>query len=270
MRRSYFSRVSRGYDGAALRPPRPVASLWKAARLDWLASASPRGPGHSTVPRLPYRDTAASRNLVTGAAQSAVDSAPERDLAPNFEPPRERSGPRPGEVVSEIARPPSQAAANRAQPEAPPAARSASSTKPFAAVRSHRDRSREGQQSETRLPLPVTRPADIVARREAVPAQASTPAGSKGAAAVDRPYSPVSLPALEPAGPEHRPPRWTRETIADPEAQPQSRSAAPERNKVEIGKLEVQVIAPPAMPHTPRAPLAQSRLARGYALWPGC
>jgi hypothetical protein len=31
----------------------------------------------------------------------------------------------------------------------------------------------------------------------------------------------------------------------------------------------VQVIAPPALPRSPRAPLAESRLARGYALWSG-
>lgn len=38
MPRSYFSRMVRGQDGEALRPPRPIATMWKAARIDWLAS----------------------------------------------------------------------------------------------------------------------------------------------------------------------------------------------------------------------------------------
>jgi hypothetical protein len=43
-------------------------------------------------------------------------------------------------------------------------------------------------------------------------------------------------------------------------------------NTVQIGKIEVQVLPPPVSSYRQAPPPAQpkGRLARGYALWPGC
>jgi len=138
--------------------------------------------------------------------------------------------------------------------------------------------------TETRLPdavepiPPVARPAaerqsmtasgnapqDDAADASSVPQDSSTP-GSLAEAARRALRPQARLQPMESATPIsfREPSRTARQssTMEEPRAK---------ANTVQIGKIEVQVVPPPASSYRP-APPAQPkvRLARGYALWPG-
>jgi hypothetical protein len=307
MRRSYFSRVARGYEGVALQPPRPVASLWKAARLDWLASTSVRAPRNSIPPPPPHgEDLPPTGNETTGMAagprpglvHAQAHPAPPRDRAVTLDIPQQHS--RTSEVTPAIEprRPPAPKRERTAeQPEAHPMRPEAAPVVPAFKARPvvHvQPQAVPAPKDQTGTPAPVsvltatrvetvkthsvapsdrrTVPGFSHGRNFAQPFISPRPSGAIENRSIDAAtaeYSrarPARPSVLEPIAPEPRLSLRQRELITERAPQSQSR---PEGNRVEIGKLEVQVIAPPALPRSPRAPLAESRLARGYALWSG-
>ena len=125
--------------------------------------------------------------------------------------------------------------------------------------------------------LPTPRQCAPSVRRQAaepagVPSAPQLPAASAGPAprrahfrAADYSSSAGPVPVLDPLRPEHA---WRRAADRSPASPVEPRSTVPEQNKVEIGKLEVHVVAPPQRPQVPPT-AARTRLARGYAFGPG-
>jgi hypothetical protein len=273
MPRSYFSRIVRGQGGEALQPPRPIATLWKSARIESLATrpaASESAPNDRLwrpgfpVSSQPGWPAAAAAYL--GHARRHDDLRPsDSENRPEV---RERS-----ESVAALA--PFEAASQpdtESKPSAPivhtdPNAvgpkRAKMTERPFTrmdraqltpALPRHRT---PASASAAETPAVPARPP-VLAPSEVIPARGSelTSAGTTRAA--------TRIPVLDPLVAEHSSARMPADRA--PEAAPKPSSAPAERNLVEIGKLEVNVIAPP---QRPAAPPTRARLARGYALGPG-
>lgn len=80
MARSYFSRLVSPSPATALQPPRPIASLWKAARLDRLAGVSSNAREAGTV----FAD--ASESTASQPAKLAEQRADDTVAVPRLEP----------------------------------------------------------------------------------------------------------------------------------------------------------------------------------------
>jgi hypothetical protein len=76
----------------------------------------------------------------------------------------------------------------------------------------------------------------------------------------------IAVPPMPTASISHRPAAVTARPASRQEEEPEAQT-----NSVHIGKIEVQVVSPPAPVHHPAPPPPQpkGRLARGYVLWPG-
>jgi hypothetical protein len=298
MPHSYFSRMVRGQDGVVLQPPRPISTLWKSARIDWLTSlsapseiaprassvVSPRALAGQFPTRPPAsRPTAAEGR--TAPAPGPSDERPQeaesrgepreaRKLLPALvpvEPPQ--SGARTSVVAasSPRERPPSTSAPNSLPTSPFPARAKSVSTREQASGQD--DRVTQLLPTPRKVPPSVRprplEPAATTFKRlpAAPPSIPATEHYSADFTAPAKSRAEARTPALEPVPPER--PLSRRPSDSASGAASKSQTASAERNKVEIGKLEVQVIAPPPRPSLPPAPVAKARLARGYALWPG-
>lgn len=285
MPRSYFSRLARS-DGGMLKPPRPVASLWKAARLDWLASS------HATedISVLRQNVDANSRPIESAAATAsrrparvhrqglALDrqtTTPEKRLQLEPAIPQMES-----RAQTRSAKP---AAGNRVSPEmrGPAWTGLQQAAGDSASSRSRQTKYRERPFGASSSVAPPSESRDMprnseTQRSSSIQALPGSPAGESAKARsripsyAERPRADVRLAGIQQLNPE--PPLSNRQrgpaAVLNPGLEADSGSI--ERNKIEIGKLEVQVIAPPVFRSAPSVPLSKTRLARGYALWPGC
>ncbi len=277
MPRSYFSRVTRGEIGAALQPPRPVTTLWKATRLEWLASCSTL-PKSAAPPRTVTKQGAPSlegpvplsdcQTATLGSAKARLQAGPPAVRLRGIEP-------GPPHAMTQTTAAPRQPGSQQAS------ARVASPAKPSRVTASSTDSEPGVRRSQSFLSASVSTPLELAPTPSHTPvgptrgaelagsARTSNGAGgrrSRDSAIPDPSPPPAHLPALAPVPRERSAGPRQRETPAGQESRSQSQATPPEGNKVEIGKLEVQVIAPP--PSVPPPPVSRARLARGYSLWP--
>jgi hypothetical protein len=290
--RSYFSRVLRGGGSATLAPPRPVTTLWKAARIDRTANVAPvEEPAPASV--LSRRRASPPVVTETGlTTQNGVESKAEPGVEVTVRP---RPVMREKQAIRE--------APTRVGPRKEPAIRAAvvpGHSKPSpAAIRTEPKTGKPdvtaampGSVANRKLgPLnpPAVESARVRRQEPLVSAEQRRPVAE---------LSPEPRQELHPeprraanAGPESTPERPERAGLAPiadalaPEraafaqartearrlrepgvAQEEPRAAA--RNGVQIGKIEIQVVSPPGqVRHAPAAAPARGRLARGYALW---
>jgi hypothetical protein len=299
MARSYFSRLVRGGESAPLAPPRPVSHLWKMAQID-AAAAPPRvqplspsrrssvPPSHAdpAKPMMPAEQASRSApgESRTRISPTSVPETPRRTAAAAYSAKTEATRHDPANFTK-----PPDPAVPATTPSVPaeeprPPRSSSGSTEilpqrfPTSPVSSHHEPAL--QLTDGAQPIAAQPMATEVLR--AAPIDPNPPVTKPVAAAAERP-TPVSgkftgenatdpvratRPDLQPF--ESLPPGRFREP-----SRPARQSSIPEEprpgeNTVHIGKIEVQVLPPPATSHrsAPRVP-AKGRLARGYALWPG-
>jgi hypothetical protein len=271
MARSYFNRVLQGAAQmkGALAPPRPVSNLWKSARLDWMA-----GEAAADLPSLTGLLDSGRRGRV-GASAIEPAVVPAAGIEPESRGDARVGSSRHGESVGR------ELVQENAVPKAEVRARSKASLQANAgepgsqmsrtprindATRKYNSRKGEagmlpnvepvrGHQSDFGQQEESMR--SRVRRSDLGPHPKPTVAGDR-----DR--------TLEPS--EHsRVARARSEITRSSEvwnAAARDESSASEKNAVHIGKIEVQVVSPPAPARHTAAPAPpKGRLARGYALW---
>ena len=280
MPRSYFSRVARGGNGLGIQPPRPVTALWKSARLEWLAS-SPASPAGAPQP---LEDVAATppAPAVRDRPRGLRNPLHPGDLEATVGGPGQRLHEANPSRIAPVSPSTHQLHSDRIQP--PQRLDSwidaGSSARPNRRIPTPTDPAQKYRKSHSRMTVSMTKRSELVpsvaagepALVQPLKSAASSDAGEHrltDARVPDRPVSRGTLPALEPWELERSSSLRHRETASSQEPRPQPQSAPQQTNKVEIGRLEVQVIAPPPLPGVQRAPMAKARLARGYAIWPG-
>ncbi|HME37158.1 MAG TPA: hypothetical protein VKF84_18145 [Candidatus Sulfotelmatobacter sp.] len=319
MPRSYFRQFLPRADRATLTPPRPVANLWKSARLDWIAAEAP----HESTAPVPYvsrRPPAPAGSLTRPPAPPAIESKleplapatlrPRQTLQPSEpSPPASRNESLRGKNVSQPVTAPGDIRAEFTEevrapiattPEIPPTTRksvpqgSDLSTPPDIPRLSQLASSAQQNASE----ISERRPAKLETRLEASrvssvrpeseaepPARPTATRAAMPVAAAPAPVSPVpaqmsvrSTPQVSALAPLAPPPvpatrsridavRQREENVASNRpAREESRAST--QNAVQIGKIEVQVVSPPAAARYVAQPASpKGRLARGYALW---
>ena len=289
MPRSYFSRMVRGQDGVVLQPPRPITTLWKSARIDWLTSLSTPSEiaPRALAEQFPARPPASRPTAAEGHAAPAPGPSDERphEAESRREPPEARKL-----LPAFVPLEPLQSGAKTtvvaaSSPRERPLSTSALDSLPTSLfpvqaklVSTQEQTSGHGDRVTQLLPTlgkdpPSVRPRALepvaITFKRLPLAPPSIPTAEHRSADFTAPAqsrAEARTPALEPVPPER--PLSRRPSDSDSGAAAKSQTASPERNKVEIGKLEVQVIAPPPRPSVQPAPAAKARLARGYALWP--
>jgi hypothetical protein len=264
VRQSYFSQILGKTRWSVLKPPRPVSTLWKAARLEQFAVESaarvaPSGPRRELLPPVPTPESTGSETRLAGAPQR-----PPRSL--------------------EAARPP------RTQRETTPASRPVGvGLRPTARrldqpkpVASNRSRWREPEVASIST---ASAPPELTTHSEAyVPPSTPPPPEepAKPAAAFDLDVSPAQTPrsACAPGRPNaaerRNPPVQSeltslfaqRQPVAAVPLRPLEPGAAPgpqQPNSIHVGRIEVEVVSP--TPITRSVVLQRAgRLAHGYAL----
>jgi hypothetical protein len=228
MARSYFNRVATPTHATTLAPPRPITTLWKAARLE-------RMSGETAVP---IRDSERSVLDVSDAvkvspAKTLVNSDPERD-GPAGES-RDLGGGFPPTRTAE--------------------ARVSDSTQPKAKTRTDSRDPRQGKQRD--LVRESSRRTDAGAPMHRSLGEDSLVTDM---AAVRRGHAEHLHPAVVPGIRRDRGVPSTGEVRSEV-------AHTEKKNSLHIGKIEVQVVPPrvPAQQASPSKP--RSLLARGYTLW---
>ncbi len=274
MARSYFNRVLQGAAQmkGALAPPRPVSSLWKSARIDWMAAeeatdipsqASFRDSawrGRVDAPRaLPMAGIEPeSRGDVRGSARHGESTGRELVREENATPSasvRARSKAslpaNPDEPGSHVSRTDRKNDVTRKydsrKGEPPVSTKDAGMLPNVEPVRGHQ--SDFGQQEEPMRPR--------LRRSDLGPHPKPAAVGDRDGTLEFSERSRVARARSE----------ITRSSeVWNTAARDESRAS--EKNAVHIGKIEVQVVSPPAPARHTAAPAPpKGRLARGYALW---
>jgi hypothetical protein len=271
MARSYFSRVlqSSAPMKGALAPARPVSNLWKSARIDWMA-----GEAAADLPsQISFRDTArrgrvdAPRSLPMAGieAESRVDAPvgpARRGESVGREVAREenvvlKAGVRSrskallpanaGEVGSEVSR---TSRENDVAQKYGPRKADAGMLPNVEPVRDcHLDSGRADFGKRDGPMRAEVRRADLGPRKELAIADRDVTRESSERGRVARVRSEITRSSQV----------WNTPGREEPRA---------EKNAVHIGKIEVQVVSPPAPARHTAAPAPpKGRLARGYALW---
>jgi hypothetical protein len=266
MARSYFSRVLQGATPmkGALAPPRPVSNLWKSARIDWMAAEQAADVPSQTS----FRDTARrarvagpgvvpmagiepeSRGGVRGPArhgepedrqlvreESAVPNASVRARSKASLPAN------PGEPGSQVSRTRRKSEVTRTYD---PRKGDAGLFPDVEPVRGHQpDFGQQGEPTRSHERRP-----DLGPRQEPALGDRDGTQESSGRSRIARARSEINRSS----------------EVWNTPAREESRAS--EKNAVHIGKIEVQVVSPPAPARHTAAPAPpKGRLARGYALW---
>jgi hypothetical protein len=273
---SYFSRMLRR-SATPLVPPRPISNLWKSSRLGRTeAESAPEVPSlvTSRAPRItatesePAVATAPAVSSSPGEGTPAAHRVTNHELTPVARPAAARERIREAAKASsrelEPQREPSAQLAPAVKPEAPQLAadswqpsRSAAVLlpEPVPEMRPAREPLPPQQRSERPVagaPMTSSEPAAALAR-----AMIAAAAAKREASASRPPAAPSRLG--EPIQPREPAPR---------SSSTQEHTRAESRNSVQIGKIEVQVVAPAGPVRYAPAPAApKGRLARGYSLW---
>ena len=267
MTRSYFSRVlqSSAPMKGALAPPRPVSNLWKSARIDWMAGEAAADlpsqiglldsgrRGHVDAPRgLPMAGIEPESRVDAPAGSARHGESVGRELVQEnavlkaeVRAKSQASLPaNAGEVGSEVSRTPRKRDATRKYNSRKGEAGMLPNVEP---VRGHQ--SDFGQQEEPMRPR--------LRRSDLGPHPKPAVVGDRDGTLEFSERSRVARARSE----------ITRSSeVWNTAARDESRAS--EKNAVHIGKIEVQVVSPPAPARHAAAPAPpKGRLARGYALW---
>jgi hypothetical protein len=283
MARSYFSRMVRGGGSVALAPSRPVSNLWKSAQMEGAAvesaveapaevpfrrvrAGAALDPATEPVVRPSAETKTETREVAPMRARKVVKSSvalPE--TAPQESAPQERTTPKAARFEQSQKNSPREERAVRFAGEAVTA-------KTAAVQRPEPDAPKRDAQRMRRVDpdvLPSLEPVRTL--QQDAPTRVGQPRAmeleSAAVAAPEVKREAVAAPVVEVAPARREEPVRHRERTAwNAPAQEESRTSS--GNSVQIGKIEVQVISPPAPVRYAAAPAApKGRLARGYTLW---
>jgi hypothetical protein len=249
-RPSYFGRMVRGGGVAPLTPPRPVANLWKSARLDWVKTDSaPEGATQPASMRTHQSSPAAAiarpalLPIVPPRPQNRAKNVPV-PVTVAASVPKERAVPRVAELKPAMH-------ANQAAPGLRTELRTASTELPNAPSELQ---PQAVARRRTPAPAPVEHP-----ERDQPPQQVSV---SRQTSAEERLTDPAAQPPMH-----LEPMRLTMPSRPERTAPAQSQARSEQRNTIQIGRIEVQVVSPPAVVQRAAPAAPTTRLARGYTLW---
>jgi hypothetical protein len=229
MARSYFSRIATPPPAATLMPPRPITTLWKAARLERIFGES----------AMPMRDSARSLIDLGGVAKASLaktmaNSEPHGDGAPG------------GNHELQRGLLPKQAAKAGMNSFTPPMGRTAVNSRKLDEGKRRGLTRASSRNIEAGGPKQLSNPGDASLLTDVA-------IGSHG----DAEY-------LHPVGA----PGAMLDRRAPPTGGGRAESAQGETKKsLHIGKIEVQVVPPRAAARQSSSSKPRSRLARGYTLW---
>jgi hypothetical protein len=268
MARSYFSRVLQGAAPmkGALAPPRPVSNLWKSARIDWMA-----GEEAAELPsQTSFRDTARRARVAGPRGLPMAGIEPESRVDAPVGPARrgESAG---RELVREenaISNPGVRARSKTSLPANPGEPGSQVSRTPGKNDVARKYEPRKGDSAMLPNLEPVRGHQPDLGQQEG-PARSDVRRSDLGrhqelAVSGDRDGTRESWERSRAARARSEITRSSE--VWNSPARDESRAS--EKNAVHIGKIEVQVVSPPAPARHAAAPAPpKGRLARGYALW---
>jgi len=290
MPRSYFSRITKGGSRPALLPPRPISTLWKSARLENLPETvltpgtarepenirptsqqrpqsftkqtmlpvmAPANPGTRTPTRihngnqhaLPEKAAAAPRKTTKIAVEL---STPKKQITP------------PNNIKDSVVLP-ARPAAVAVQPKG--AAKTAPGKDvehrraftPSASVRAKETAPHRGEPHSQR-------PGHTAGKQDAVAATELQPEPPVREPDVHKSADSTAVHTHNPVVVLDPPPRQPRTALAvEAREEPQSQK---KQKSVHIGKVEVQIVPPPAAVRRTQPAAPKRQLARGYSLWP--
>ena len=293
MPRSYFSRITKGGSRPALLPPRPISTLWKSARLEnssetVITPATTREPEsiRPTLQQRPQSFTRSQRVLPVGAPANSATRSSARIHNGNHPalPEKSEAAPRKTtKIAVELSTPKKQITAPNHIKESAvlPARPAAIAVHPKGAAKTAPGKDVEHRRAFTPS-TPVTAKEIIPHRGEPHLQRPGHTAGKQGhmviAATELQPEPPVRKPDVHKSAdstavhthnpvvvldPPPRQPRTTLAVEAREEPQPQK-----QQKSVHIGKVEVQIVPPPAAVRRTQPAAPKRQLARGYSLWP--
>lgn len=285
MARSYFSRILGSAPARQLAPPRPVANLWRWARIDRVAAqaavpaegATPRPPRESPLRQresmAPPRPIVAGKAPFNGPARgdqnlhaAASVLAPVAESAGTPSVARSESGGREADKRMPVGQS-AKIFTPRLSPAAPPEFASA----PARALKEKAKPTepRPAESASLRGMIEPTEPRRVARNLSSL---SSTPPLEDAKESGNRPPRPelagerIAPLVLEPPRPAESLPGPRVEAFRQPERWKNPRDTG--GNRIEIGTIEVLVTPPPAVRYAPPA-APKGRLARGYALWAG-
>jgi hypothetical protein len=249
-RQSYFGNMVRGGGVSRLTPPRPVANLWKSARLDWVAndaaaevatrpasarvqasSPAPAAARPALLPIVPPRPQGRAKKVSAPATVAALV-------------PKEHAMPRAAELKPAVR-------TNQSAPSLRAERRTASSDVPQATPELQ-------PQAISRLLGAAPLPAEHREKNEP-PQHVYAFAHTSAEEPLTQSIAHRPMP-LEPA-------RRREAQRSEQAASAQRERRWQQKNTIQIGRIEVQVVSPPAVVQRVAPAPPTARLARGYTLW---
>lgn len=256
MARAYFSRIlGRGKSSPPMVPARPISSLWKSARLDWIPQTAPEQEASVAISRSsskPPPNAIGHKEFVTRPVASSRSSqkpmvealkAPAGKMGESSARPRKSVRVEKSDLPNRKKHP---ARLDREQPR-------------LASQPTERSLPRRKSHDAAKRTSPELALFQVQGTPATQPEEPSTTQRSPEIPPVGQPLEKEAAVMLQPA-------------IASEPRRVQAQSPLQEEPKskekpVSIGKIEVQVLPPPVVRREPSRP--RGRLARGYAFWSG-